>query len=41
MEHTRIPLQAYKPTENETWIDQEKDGDTKILEAGTGDSPHP
>jgi hypothetical protein len=28
--------------EDETWIDQEEDGEnTKILEAGTGDDPNP
>jgi hypothetical protein len=43
MEHTRIPLQAYiiNHPENETQADQEDDGDTTILEAGTGDSPNP
>jgi hypothetical protein len=27
--------------ENETWVDQEEDGETTTLEAGTGDSPNP
>jgi hypothetical protein len=37
MEHNQIPLQAYKyqPSGNETQVDQEEDGDTIILEAGT------
>jgi hypothetical protein len=46
MEHTRIPLQAYKyQPSGKRDIDRPRrrwrERDTTILEAGTGDSPNP
>jgi hypothetical protein len=45
MEHTRIPLQAYKyqpSRKGDTDRPRKRwDRDTTILEAGTGDSPNP